>query len=64
MPHGRPQELEAKELAEDTGRRPRLSHILSINPQLHIIDMATDYGPKELAALPSQITELKDLLNA
>ncbi|MCZ2404812.1 hypothetical protein IV498_16930 [Paenarthrobacter sp. Z7-10] len=62
IPHGRPIELQVSELGEDTGRRPPLRQIWSINPQLRIIDVATDQGPKELAALPSQIKELRDRL--
>jgi hypothetical protein len=45
-------------LGADTGRRPQLGEIWSANPQLHIVDLETDQGPKELAALPSRLTEL------
>ena len=59
IPKGEPLELRVTRLGVDTGRRPPLRQIWSVNPQLHIVDLETDQGPKELAALPSRLMELQ-----
>lgn len=63
IPSGDPVELEVSELGEDMGRRPPLRKMWSMNPQLHIVQVVTNRGPWELAALPSQIEELRTLLS-
>ena len=59
IPKGEPLELRVTRLGVDTGRRPQFRQIWSVNPQLHIVDLETDRGPKELAALPSRLMELQ-----
>ncbi|MDH2442396.1 hypothetical protein QDR37_00395 [Amnibacterium sp. CER49] len=44
---------------DDTGQRPSLRQIMSVNPQLHIAVLHTTAGDLELAAFPSRITELQ-----
>ncbi|WP_343317371.1 hypothetical protein AAFM46_08265 [Arthrobacter sp. TMP15] len=63
IPSGTPVELEVSELGEDTGQRPPLRKIWSMNPQLHIVQVVTNRGLWELAGLPSQIEELRTRLS-
>lgn len=63
MPSGDPLELDVSELGEDTARRPPLHSIWRLNPQLRIVQLLTNRGRLELAALPSQIAELRKLLD-
>ena len=63
VPSGATVELEVSELGEDTGRRPPLRKIWSMNPQLHIVQVVTNRGLWELAGLPSQIEELRTRLS-
>lgn len=62
IPKGDPIEMRVTRLGDDTGRRPSRKQIWTVNPQLHIVDMATDTGAKELAALPSRLAELRSRL--
>lgn len=63
IPSGDRIELEVSEFGEDTGQRPPLRSIWRLNPQLHIVQLLTNRGPRELAALPSQIAELRKRLS-
>lgn len=62
IPKGSPVEIDVDELGDDTGRRPSWKQFLSINPQLHIVDVASPQGDRELAALPSHLEELRERL--
>jgi hypothetical protein len=62
IPHGRPVEMDVKSLGDDTGRRPSWKQIMSVNPQLHIVEVASLQGDREVAALPSHLEELRERL--
>ena len=64
IPRGAPLEWDIVSLGEDTGRRPSLKQVFSINPQLRIVDLVTQHGTEELAILPAQLDELRERLNA
>jgi F0F1-type ATP synthase membrane subunit c/vacuolar-type H+-ATPase subunit K len=64
IPHGAPVEFDVEELSDDTGRRPSWKQIMSVNPQLHIVDVVAPQGRRELAALPSHLEELRGRLAA
>lgn len=49
-------------VGEDSGRRPSLKNVWTINPQLHIIELETDRGPLELGALPYRIPDIRERL--
>ncbi|WP_411699065.1 hypothetical protein [Conyzicola sp.] len=63
IPRGAPIEIDVDELGDDTGVRPPWKHVLSINPQLHIVTVASPQGNRELAALPSHLEELRERLS-
>lgn len=59
-----PVQFDVKAIEVDRGRHPSLRQIWSINPQLHIVQVDTNHGPRELAALPSRISELRRRLES
>ena len=63
IPSGESREFEVVDLGEDTGRRPPLRQLWSVNPQLHIVELETDRGQFEIAGLPSHLTELRERLD-
>jgi hypothetical protein len=62
IPAGPAIEMDVNVMGEDTGRRPPLKQIWSVNPQLHIVDIEGSHGSWELAALPSRLTEMRERL--
>ncbi|BDZ46801.1 hypothetical protein [Naasia aerilata] len=62
IPTGKKLELHVLSLGEDSGRHPRPRQWWSLNPQLTIVDLETDQGTFELAALPSHLRELRERL--
>ena len=63
IPAGDPMPLDIRELGEDTGRTPPPRRWWSLNPQLRIVDMQTDRGAFEIAALPSHLAEFRERLS-
>ncbi|MFZ7086569.1 hypothetical protein [Curtobacterium sp. RRHDQ10] len=62
IPSGKKTTFSGVHLGDDTGRRPPLRQIWTINPQVHIVSFDSDQGHFEIAALPSRIDELRDRL--
>jgi hypothetical protein len=63
IPHRSPVEIDVDRLSEDTGRHPPWNQMWSINPQLHIVEVASSEQVRELAALPSHVKELRERLS-
>ena len=63
IPRGEPVELEVETMSEDSGRRPSLRQLWTINQQLRIIEIETSMGQFEIAGLPSHLTELRERLH-
>lgn len=53
IPSGKKTDFTGVELGDDTGKRPPLRQLWSINPQLHIVTLDSDQGHYEVAAMPS-----------
>lgn len=64
IPSGEKTPLTNVTLGPDTGQRPPLRHLWSINPQLHIVSLGSDQGQFEVGALPSRIDRLRDAVDA
>jgi hypothetical protein len=62
IPRGAPVEIDVERLGDDTGDRPSWKQILSLNPQVHIVDVASPQGDRQIAALPSHLEELRERL--
>ncbi len=58
------QDRRMRAIGPDTGRRPPLRHLWSVNPQLHIVTLDSTAGHFEFGALPSRIAELRRRLSA
>lgn len=63
IPRGEPVQLEVENMSEDSGRRPSLKQLWSVNPQLHIVEIESSMGRFEIAGLPSHLTELRERLH-
>jgi hypothetical protein len=63
IPKGDPIEFEVHHIGEDTGRRPRLRQMWSVNPLLRIVDIETDKGDREVGMLKHQVEELRQRLS-
>jgi hypothetical protein len=62
IPSGKKLELDDVRLGEDTGKRPPLRKLWTINPQLHIVTLDARQGHYEIGALPSRIAEFQERL--
>ncbi|WP_216819852.1 hypothetical protein [Frondihabitans sp. 762G35] len=60
---GTREEYRVGRVGDDTGRRPPRRQLLWINPQLHIVDLDTDRGRREIALLPTALTTLRERLS-
>ncbi|MDB6427898.1 hypothetical protein [Curtobacterium sp. 20TX0008] len=63
IPSGRKLFLTGVGLGPDTGERPPLRQLWTINPQLHVIGLDSDQGRYEVAASPSRLELLRDQLD-
>jgi hypothetical protein len=63
LPKGKPIEMEVDTMTEDTGRRPSLKQLLTVNPQLHIVELESSSGRLEIAGAPSHLSELRERLH-
>ena len=64
IPSGKKQRFDNVRLGADSGQRPPLRTMWSINPQVHIVSLDADQGHFEFAALPSRIEELHERVAA
>ena len=60
LPSGDVTTYRVSSVGEDIGRRPALRNVWTINPQLHVIEVETNLGRREIAALPSRVPELRE----
>jgi len=60
IPKGEPVELDVENMTEDTGRRPSMKQLWSVNPLLHVVEIDTSKGRFEIAGLPTHLKELRD----
>jgi hypothetical protein len=63
LPKGKPIEMDVDTMTEDTGRRPSLKQLLTVNPQLHIVELESSSGRLEIAGAPSHLSELRERLH-
>lgn len=63
IPSGDVSRLTNVRLGPDTGRRPPLRQLWTINPQLHVVLLDSDQGQCEVATLPSRLEQLREALD-
>lgn len=61
--NGDPLEMAVERLDLADARKPPFRSWWSLNPQLRIVDLDTDRGRYEIAALPSHLAELRERLH-
>ena len=62
IPSGKKTDFTGVQLGDDTGQRPPLRQLWTINPQLHIITLDSDQGRYEVAAMPSRLQQFRERL--
>lgn len=62
IPSGQKERLNNATLGPDTGQRPSLRKLWTVNPQLHIVTLNSTQGHFEFGALPSRINLFRERL--
>jgi hypothetical protein len=63
IPKGEPLEFDVHHVNADTGRRPSLRQLLSVDPFLWIVELDTDRGVHEVGVQKHQVDELRQRLD-